>query len=230
VTTSSSAALPGAAPAPASFGVGAPMTTTGLDDFNVVLPLDVPFSYTGTDSLHVWIRVDTSSTVPVFMVDGTSDGQGQPVDYYRSVPYLTYPSLAMPGWGQAPILGLIADSTQVAREVRLVARGEPWSRSGAGTASAFDLQLFSGDALAPCLLGIGDWSSAPIAVPPCTLWLSTVTNSWPGLTDAFGMARWAVQMPPGVVHSDFGLQAAVFPSGGGTFLSNGLHVFVGGGL
>jgi len=93
----------------------------------------------------------------------------------------------------------------------------------------YNLRQTIADALHPCLLEIGAWKSAPAAVPPCTVWVSTAT-SLGGVTDAFGMARWAVQIPPGVVHLDFGLQAAVFPSGGGTFHSNGLHVFVGGGL
>jgi hypothetical protein len=217
--------------APASIVAGAPMTTTGLADFNIVVPLDVPFAYTGAATLHMWIRVSLSSA-PVFMVDGTRDGLGQPVEYHWSTPWLlSFPhTAAQTGGGQAPVLGLIADTTFAAREVRLVARGEPWSASSGGSACAFDLQMFSGDALAPCALVIGAWSSAPIAFPPCTGWLSTTTNSFGGVTDAYGMARWAVAMPPGAVHLDFGLQAVVLPTGGGTFLSNGLHVFVGGGL
>jgi hypothetical protein len=203
----------------------------GREDFNIIVPFNAPYSYLGTAPLHMWIQVQ-SAMAPVLIVDGTDDGPGQPVEshtatYNSSSGVYTVTFLR----GQAPVIGLIADSTPVARELRLVAHGEPWSASSAGPVCNFDVHVCSGLSVGtPCFLFMGTWSDTPVVTPPCSSWLASPGVIGTGNTDAYGMLGFPVPIPQGLVHSEFGLQAALFPVSGGMLLSNALRVHVGGGL
>ena len=164
----------------------------------------------------------------MLIVDGTDDGLGQPVESHTVIQNpQTFAYTVNFLRGQAPIIGLIADSPIVDRELRLVAHGEPWSASSSGPVCNFDVHVFSGLPNTTCWLYMGLWSDTPSG-SPCSSWLTPVGSIGPATTDAYGMLRFNVPVAPGMVHSGFGLQALVLSGSG--LLTNALRVHVGGGL
>ncbi|HEX6811194.1 MAG TPA: S8 family serine peptidase [Planctomycetota bacterium] len=215
---------------PAAAATGVAAVARGPEDFNIVVPFDTPFSYDYTQPLHMWIKVQ-SATAPVLMVDGTDDGPGQPVESHTVALTSTTPPTSVVSFlrGQAPVIGLIADSPMVTRELRLVAHGEPWSASSAGPVCNFDVHVCSGLPVGtPCFLFMGTLTATPSG-SPCMSWLTSPVTIGFGPTDTHGMLGFHIPVAPGLVHSEFGLQAALFPGSGGVF-TNALRVHVGGGL
>jgi hypothetical protein len=214
---------------------------TGRDDFNVYVPFDVPFTFSGAtngvDALHIWITVQDVNQ-PGFVVDGLWDGQGQPVDSYR-VSWDSFNGRPISDSttyeGHVPVIGLIGESVPSTRELRLLSYGEPWS--GSSGLCNFGVQLFSGVADGAVVLyyryGGLLATGVPIAGNPCCAAWIDVTDpqivALADVTDAFGMSNIRVPVLPGRVHEELGLQAVVL-STSGVWATNALRVQVGGGL
>jgi hypothetical protein len=202
------------------------------DELNVIVPVDAPCQYDDLMHLRTWSKVP-SPVASGAVVDAIEDWPVSPNfethwSLFNQVTSAAWTTAGSTAPCNAPILGLIAQSASAAREIQLVAYGEPWSGLSTSAGDAFDVRLFTGVPNALAGLYAGPWSATPVSLPPCNSWLAGTANSWVTTMDAFGMALVAVPLPPGAAHFEFGLQAWVQSQGGGFFLSNGLHIRVGG--